>query len=86
MITVLSFAAQGSLFRFHGPQRWTPLSDFGPAAATEGFGSALTCSNCRSKVRARQTRWVLSVNLNPGGVAGGSGISISSQVRRFDLH
>lgn len=61
--------------RFYGSadlKAWTALSDFGPAAATGGvwecpdlFPLAVAGSN--------ETKWVLIVSLNPGGVAGGSG-------------
>ena len=61
--------------RFYGSpdlKTWTALSDFGPAAATGGvwecpdlFPLAIEGTN--------ETRWVLIVSLNPGGVAGGSG-------------
>ena len=60
--------------RFFGSsdlKRWTALSDFGPAGATSG---AWECPDLFPlPVDGGQTRWVLSVNINPGGIAGGSG-------------
>jgi fructan beta-fructosidase len=44
---------------------WTPLSDFGPAGAT---GGVWECPD----LFELDGRWVLVVNINPGGVAGGS--------------
>lgn len=50
---------------------WTHLSDFGPMAATGG------CWECPDlfplQTPSGETRWVLIVSLNPGGIAGGSG-------------
>lgn len=50
---------------------WRHLSDFGPLGATGG------CWECPDlfplKNPKGETRWVLLVSLNPGGVAGGSG-------------
>ncbi len=70
--------------RFYGSpdlKAWTTLSDFGPAGATGGvwecpdlFPLAIEATN--------ETRWVLIVSLNPGGVAGGSGTQYF--VGRFD--
>ncbi len=47
-------------------QSWSHLSDFGPAGAT---GGDWECPDLFPLER----RWVLIVNLNPGGPAGGSG-------------
>jgi len=55
--------------RFFGSsdlKRWTALSDFGPAGATSGAWE------CPDLFRL-QERWILSVNINPGAIAGGSG-------------
>jgi fructan beta-fructosidase len=46
--------------------KWEPLSDFGPAGATGGIWECPDLFELDGK-------WVLVVNLNPGGVAGGSG-------------
>lgn len=68
-------------FASHDLIHWNALSDFGPAGATGGVWECpdlfeLPVEN--SKVR----RWVLVVNINPGGVAGGSGTQYF--IGRFD--
>jgi len=69
--------------RFFGStdlKQWTALSDFGPAGAT---GGAWECPDLFPlPVDGGQVRWVLSVNINPGGIAGGSGNQYF--VGRFD--
>jgi len=62
--------------RFFGSQdlkHWKALSDFGPAGATGGVWECPDLFPLAVEGEAGQKRWVLSVNLNPGGVAGGSG-------------
>jgi len=62
--------------RFFGStdlKHWTALSDFGRAG---GVGGAWECPDLLElpvEGEPGETRWVLSVNVNPGGVAGGSG-------------
>jgi fructan beta-fructosidase len=61
--------------RFYGSpdlKRWTPLSDFGPFAATGGVWECPDLFELPVDGDARNTRWVLVVNINPGGIAGGS--------------
>ncbi len=61
--------------RFYGSpdlKAWTALSDFGPSGATGGVWECpdlfpLTIEG------TTDTRWVLIVSINPGGIAGGSG-------------
>src|ERR1700687_1034555 len=54
-------------------KHWTALGDFGPAGATGGVWECPDLFQVAVEGEPGQTRWVLSVNLNPGGVAGGSG-------------
>ncbi len=54
-------------------KHWSRLSDFGPAGATGGVWECPDLFQLPVEGEPGQTRWVLSVNLNPGGVAGGSG-------------
>jgi len=54
-------------------KHWAALSDFGPAGATGGVWECPDLFQLPIGDEQGQTRWVLSVNLNPGGVAGGSG-------------
>jgi len=59
-------------FESHDLIRWEALTDFGPAGAT---GGVWECPDLFELPLAGHTgkRWVLIVNINPGGVAGGSG-------------
>jgi len=57
-------------------KRWNYLSEFGPAGAIGGVWECpdLMPLEVRDDAGKRLgSRWVLSVNLNPGGIAGGSG-------------
>jgi fructan beta-fructosidase len=61
--------------RFFGStdlKHWNALSDFGPAGGTAGVWECPDLFPLPVEGEAGQTRWVLSVNLNPGGLAGGS--------------
>jgi fructan beta-fructosidase len=52
-------------------RQWTKVGAFGPSGAT---GGAWECPDLFPvAVEGGGTRWVLIVNLNPGGIAGGSG-------------
>ena len=57
---------------------WKRLSEFGPAGATGGQWECPTLTEIPiaespRQTSPRQTRWVLKVGLNPGGLQGGSG-------------
>ena len=54
-------------------KHWTALSDFGPAGAVGGVWECPDLFELPIEGEAGQARWVLNVNLNPGGFAGGSG-------------
>lgn len=61
--------------RFFGStdlKRWNALSDFGPAGATKGDWE---CPDLFPLPLdgGRSTRWMLSININPGALQGGSG-------------
>jgi fructan beta-fructosidase len=61
--------------RFFGStdlKHWTTLSDFGPAGATSGVWECPDLFPLPLEGEPGQTRWMLSINLNPGGPAGGS--------------
>ena len=61
--------------RFFGStdlKHWNALSDFGPAGGTAGVWECPDLFPLPVEDEAGQTRWVLSINLNPGGLAGGS--------------
>jgi fructan beta-fructosidase len=52
---------------------WERLSEFGPAGATGGQWECPTLTEVPLAGAGGQTRWVLKVGLNPGGLQGGSG-------------
>ena len=53
-------------------KRWTHLSTFGPGGATGGIWECPDLFELPVDGDPAHTRWVLVVNLNPGGPAGGS--------------
>ena len=74
-VMVLALATEHKIRLYASPdlKRWTHLSDFGPAAATGGVWECPDLFELPVDGDPARTRWVLVVNLNPGGVAGGSG-------------
>jgi len=52
---------------------WSHLTDFGPAGATGAIWECPDLFRLPVEGAPRETRWVLIVNLNPGGPSGGSG-------------
>ncbi len=83
-VMVVSLATEHKVRLYSSPdlKRWTQLSEFGPAAATGGVWECPDLFELPVDGNAKDTRWVLVVNLNPGGVAGGSGAQYF--VGRFD--
>jgi fructan beta-fructosidase len=73
MVTVLASQHKVRLFGSADLKHWTALSDFGPAGAIGGAWECPDLFPLPVDGDASQTRWVLSINVNPGGVAGGSG-------------
>jgi len=62
--------------RFYGSpdlKTWDHLSDFGPAGTTAGEWECPGIFELPVDGDTRNTRWVLKIGLNPGGVQGGSG-------------
>ena len=51
---------------------WTHLSDFGPANAVGGVWECPDLFPLAVDGNPSKTKWVMVVNLNPGGIAGGS--------------
>ena len=73
MVTVL---AGEKKVRFYGStdlKQWKLLSDFGPAGATGGAWECPDLFQLGIDGTQNPSKWVLIVNVNPGGVAGGSG-------------
>ena len=63
-------------------KEWRQLSDFGPAGATGGQWECPELFELPVNGKPNETRWVLKVGLNPGGLHGGSGEQYF--VGRFD--
>jgi fructan beta-fructosidase len=72
MVTVLPDQHKVRFFASPDLKTWTALSDFGPAGATGGVWECPDLFELPVEGEPGQTRWVLDVDLNPGGVAGGS--------------
>lgn len=82
MVTVLAAEHKVRFFGSADLKHWTALSDFGPAGATGGAWECPDLFPLPVDGNPRDVRWVLSINVNPGGVAGGSGNQYF--VGRFD--
>jgi fructan beta-fructosidase len=63
-------------------KNWEKAGEFGPAGATGGQWECPTLVEVPLEDHPDQTRWVLKVGLNPGGLQGGSGEQYF--VGRFD--
>ena len=73
MVTVLADQHKVRFFGSPDLKRWEVLSDFGPAGATGGVWECPDLFPLAVDGNPADTRWVLDVDLNPGGQAGGSG-------------
>jgi fructan beta-fructosidase len=73
MVVALPPRHKVQFFRSIDLRHWNALSDFGPAGAVGGVWECPDLFELPVEGEPRERRWVLSVNLNPGGVAGGSG-------------
>jgi fructan beta-fructosidase len=82
MVTVLAAEHKVRLFASTDLKHWSKLSDFGPQGAVGGSWECPDLFGLPVESEPGQSRWVLSVNVNPGGVAGGSGNQYF--VGRFD--
>lgn len=54
-------------------RRWERVSEFGPAGATSGQWECPDLVELKVDGNPANTRWVLKIGLNPGGLQGGSG-------------
>jgi sucrose-6-phosphate hydrolase SacC (GH32 family) len=72
MVTVLPDQHKVRLFASPDLKSWTALSDFGPAGATGGVWECPDLFPLPIEGEPGRTRWVLDVDINPGGIAGGS--------------
>jgi sucrose-6-phosphate hydrolase SacC (GH32 family) len=73
MVAVLPDEHKVRFFASQDLKRWEALSDFGPAGATGGVWECPDLFPLAVEGEPKTTRWVLDVDINPGGIAGGSG-------------
>jgi sucrose-6-phosphate hydrolase SacC (GH32 family) len=73
MVTVLSDHHKVRFFGSGDLKKWETLSDFGPAGATGGVWECPDLFALPVDGDPTNVRWVLDVDINPGGIAGGSG-------------
>ena len=73
MATVLAGERKVRFFASADLKSWETLSDFGPAGATGGAWECPDLFPLPVDGDPGATRWVLQVDLNPGGPVGGSG-------------
>jgi fructan beta-fructosidase len=73
MVVALPTEHRISLYSSPDLKVWTHMSDFGPAAAVGGVWECPDLFELPIDGNPNDTRWVLIVSLNPGGIAGGSG-------------
>ncbi len=73
VVTVEATEHRVLLYRSDDLKNWTYLSDFGPANATGGVWECPDLFPLPVDGDPAKTKWVMVVNLNPGGVSGGSG-------------
>jgi sucrose-6-phosphate hydrolase SacC (GH32 family) len=82
MVSVLADERKIRFFASPDLKRWEALGDFGPAGATGGAWECPDLFPLAVDGKADDVRWVLDVDLNPGGRVGGSGAQYF--VGRFD--
>jgi sucrose-6-phosphate hydrolase SacC (GH32 family) len=73
MVSVLAGERKVRFFSSSDLKRWEMLSDFGPAGATGGAWECPDLFPLPVDGDPQNVRWVLDVDLNPGGRVGGSG-------------
>jgi fructan beta-fructosidase len=82
MVSVLAGARKVRLFQSTNLKQWEMLSDFGPEGSTGGAWECPDLFPLAIEGEPGEVRWVLDVDLNPGGRVGGSGAQYF--VGRFD--
>ncbi len=73
MVVALSDQHQVRFYASEDLIHWAFMSNFGPAGATGGVWECPDLFELPVENRPGERRWVLSVNVNPGSIAGGSG-------------
>jgi fructan beta-fructosidase len=71
MVVVKAIQRKVAIYASKDLKSWRHLSDFGPANAV---GGAWECPDLFPLKVDGKTKWVMLVSLNPGGIAGGSGM------------
>jgi levanase len=73
-LMVVALSAEHKVQFYSSPdlKHWSHLSDFGPANAVGGVWEVPDLFPLAVEGNSRNVKWVLLVNLNPGGIAGGS--------------
>jgi fructan beta-fructosidase len=73
MVTVLADQHKVRFFGSRDLKKWETLSDFGPAGATGGVWECPDLFALPVDGDPKNVRWILDIDINPGGIAGGSG-------------
>jgi fructan beta-fructosidase len=73
MVTVLADQHKVRFFGSRDLKAWEVLGDFGPAGATGGVWECPDLFALPVDGDPSSVKWVLDVDINPGGIAGGSG-------------
>ena len=74
MVAVKALQRKVAIYRSKDLKAWTHLSDFGPANAVGGAWECPDLFPLEVNGKRHKTKWVMLVSLNPGGIAGGSGM------------
>ena len=73
MVVVKATDHQVSIYSSPNLKDWTHLSDFGPTGAVGGVWECPDLFPLAVDGNPKHVKWVMVVNINPGGIAGGSG-------------
>jgi fructan beta-fructosidase len=73
MVVVRALEHKVDIYGSPNLKKWTQLSDFGPVGATGGAWECPDLFPLAVDGDPGNIKWVMVVNLNPGGIAGGSG-------------
>jgi fructan beta-fructosidase len=73
MVVALAVERKVAIYASENLKNWEHLSDFGPANAVGGVWEVPDLFELPVNGDRRTKKWVMVVNLNPGGIAGGSG-------------
>jgi fructan beta-fructosidase len=74
MVVVKAVQRKVAIYRSEDLKSWQHLSDFGPANAVGGVWECPDLFPLKVDGKRHKTKWVMLVSLNPGAIAGGSGM------------